>query len=69
MKEKVIVLMPRLGYTTGEMPHLRNPPKNDMPGQMLDDLDTACRNLGCGVKVVDSVSEAPVALNAAGGPP
>ncbi|WNG35292.1 radical SAM protein [Archangium violaceum] len=53
MKEKVVVLMPKLGHTTGEMPHMRNPPKNYMPGQMLYYLYTACRNLGCDVKVID----------------
>lgn len=50
----VVVFMPKMGHTTGEMPHLRNPPKNWMPGQNLYYLYTACRNLGYPTKVVDA---------------
>ena len=50
----VVVFMPKMGHTTGEMPHLRYPPKNWMPGQNLYYLYTACRNLGYPTKVVDA---------------
>ncbi|MEM6929224.1 MAG: radical SAM protein [Myxococcota bacterium] len=51
---RIAVLMPALGITTGEMPHLRWPPKNYMPGQNLYYLYTACRNLGYDTRVVDA---------------
>ena len=54
MTERVVVYMPRLGHTTGEMPHLRRPPKNWLPGQNLYYLHTACRNLGYETTVVDA---------------
>jgi len=50
---KVVVYLPRMGYATGEMPHLRKPPKNYMPGQNLYYLFTACKNLGHQTKVID----------------
>lgn len=57
----VVVFMPKMGHTTGEMPHLRNPPKNWMPGQNLYYLYTACRNLGYPTRVVDAnFSQDPV---------
>lgn len=50
---KVVIYMPELGHTTGEMPHVRFPPKNYMPGQNLYYLYTACKNLGYEPHVVD----------------
>lgn len=58
----VVIVMPELGLTTGEMPHVRFPPKNYMPSQALYFLYTACRNLGYKTYVVDANwSKAPVA--------
>lgn len=54
MRGSIVIWMPQLGHTTGEMPHLRNPPKNYMPGQQLFYLSTACRSLGYDVRVVDA---------------
>ena len=53
-KPTVVIVMPELGLTTGEMPHVRFPPKNYMPGQALYFLYTACRNLGYFTHVVDA---------------
>ena len=53
-KERVIVYMPRLGHTTGEMPHVRKPPVNWMPGQSLYYLYSAIKNLGHEVRVIDA---------------
>ena len=50
----IVIIMPELGFTTGEMPHVRFPPKNYMPGQNLYYLYTACRNLGHHTRVVDA---------------
>lgn len=49
----IAIYMPKFGFTTGEMPHVRNPPKNYMPGQNLYYLWTACQNLGYNPKVID----------------
>ncbi len=66
---KVVVLMPRLGLATGEMPHLRWPPKNWMPGQNLYYLYTACRALGHDTLVVDANwSTDPIARALSHGP-
>jgi radical SAM superfamily enzyme YgiQ (UPF0313 family) len=51
---RVAIVMPRYGVTTGEMPHLRWPPKSAMPGLNLYYLHTACANLGYQPMVVDS---------------
>ncbi|MEO1352280.1 MAG: radical SAM protein, partial [Cyanobacteria bacterium J06635_15] len=60
-RQTVVIVMPELGLTTGEMPHVRFPPKNYMPSQALYFLYTACRNLGCITHVVDANwSKAPV---------
>ncbi len=53
-KPTVVIVMPELGLTTGEMPHVRFPPKNYMPSQALYFLYTACRNLGYFTHVVDA---------------
>jgi radical SAM superfamily enzyme YgiQ (UPF0313 family) len=52
--KKAIVYLPKMGYATGEMPHLRKPPKNYMPGQNLYYLYTICKNLGYQTKVIDA---------------
>lgn len=46
--------MPKLGLATGEMPHVRWPPKNWMPSQALYYLYTACTALGHDTLVVDA---------------
>jgi radical SAM superfamily enzyme YgiQ (UPF0313 family) len=51
---KVGVLVSKFGLTTGEMPHLRWPPKNGLPGQNLYYLYSACTNLGYDTMVVDA---------------
>ena len=59
--QTVVIVMPELGLTTGEMPHVRFPPKNYMPSQALYFLYTACINLGYMTHVVDANwSKAPV---------
>jgi hypothetical protein len=50
----VIIYMPRLGHTTGEMPHVRKPPINWMPGQGLYYLYSSVKNLGHDVRVIDA---------------
>jgi hypothetical protein len=54
MREKIVIYMPKFGYATGEMPHIRKPFKNYMPGQNLYYLYSACKNLGNDVLVVDA---------------
>lgn len=54
MREKVVIYMPKFGYATGEMPHIRKPFKNYMPGQNLYYLYSASKNLGNDVLVVDA---------------
>lgn len=52
--ERIVVYVPVLGHTTGEMPHIRKPPVNYMPGQAIYYLYTAVRNLGHPVRVIDA---------------
>lgn len=53
-RERVVIYMPKLGHTTGEMPHLRKPPVNWMPGQMLYYLYASVIALGHEARVVDA---------------
>lgn len=52
--DRVVVYVPVLGHTTGEMPHVRKPPVNYMPGQAIYYLYTAVKNLGYSVRVIDA---------------
>ncbi len=61
MKEKVVVYFPKIGYASGEMPHLRYPPRNYVLPQVLFYLYTGIKNLGHDVIVVDgNFTEDPV---------
>lgn len=51
--EKIVIYIPKFGYATGEMPHIKKPMDNYMPGQNVYYLYTVCKNIGKDVKVFD----------------